>query len=254
MVLPPTKPAPIDDLQEFALLRRPVDGFLFVVTYGRSGSTLTQNLLNAIPGYCIRGENGNALYHLCKLVDMLQREPNYQMRQDQLAGKRRPVPEMGQPTDPWYGAELVEVDRTARRLFNVFCREFLQPVPKTRVLGFKEIRYFNDLPFMPRQLDIMRQYFPKTRFLFLTRDHAQVANSSWWQGHDRDKLMPRLAQADAAFADYAATHPGCFVLDYAAYGNGPDGLRPLFAFLGEPFDPERVSAVLDRKLTHMKGA
>lgn len=31
-------------------LRRPKDGFLFVVTYGRSGSTLMQKLLDAIPG------------------------------------------------------------------------------------------------------------------------------------------------------------------------------------------------------------
>src|SRR5471032_449985 len=34
---------------------------LFIVTYGRSGSTLLQGLLNAIPGYRIYGENGGYL-------------------------------------------------------------------------------------------------------------------------------------------------------------------------------------------------
>ena len=39
-------------------------GYVFVMTYGRSGSTLVQGLLNAIPGYLIRGENAAALNHL----------------------------------------------------------------------------------------------------------------------------------------------------------------------------------------------
>src|SRR5688572_1085508 len=35
-------------------------GHLFIVTYGRSGSTLLQGVLNSIPGYLIRGENDGA--------------------------------------------------------------------------------------------------------------------------------------------------------------------------------------------------
>lgn len=235
-------------------LRRPMDGFLFVVTYGRSGSTLTQKLLNAIPGYCIRGENGNALYHLCRLVDALQREPNFQLRKDQLAGKGTPVPEMGTTSDPWYGSELIDAEGTARRLFNLFCRDFLHMPEGTRVAGFKEIRYFNDLGFMPRQLEIMQTYFPKARILFLTRDHAQVANSSWWRGHDKDTLLPKLARADQAFRDYAASHDACFTLDYSVFAQGVAGLRPLFDFLGETLDPVVVAEVLGAQLTHMKGA
>ncbi len=238
--------------KEAAFLRRPTDGYLFVVTYGRSGSTLTQNLLNSIPGYCIRGENANALYHIVKLIDAFQREQNLQMRKDQLAGKGRFVPELGQPSDPWYGAELIDIDGTARRLLNVFCREILQIPPETRVAGFKEIRYLQDLNFMPRQLEIMQQFFPKARILFLTRDHAQVADSSWWRGHEKDNLMPRLARADAAFAAYAESHKNCFRLDYATYAEGPEGLRPLFDFLGEPMDVEKVAAVLGQRLTHGK--
>ena len=34
---------------------------LFVVTYGRAGSTLLQNMLNALPGVTLRGENNNLL-------------------------------------------------------------------------------------------------------------------------------------------------------------------------------------------------
>ena len=41
----------------------PVD-HVFVMTYGRSGSTLLMGLLNSIPGYLIRGENRHAMRHL----------------------------------------------------------------------------------------------------------------------------------------------------------------------------------------------
>ena len=38
--------------------------YVFVMTYGRSGSTLLMGLLNTIPGYLIRGENDDALRFL----------------------------------------------------------------------------------------------------------------------------------------------------------------------------------------------
>ena len=44
---------PVDDLS-----------YVFVMTYGRSGSTLLMGLLNTIPGYLIRGENDDALRFL----------------------------------------------------------------------------------------------------------------------------------------------------------------------------------------------
>ena len=50
------------------------EGFVFVVTYGRSGSTLLQNVLNTIPGYCIRGENANTLAHLAKACHAVESE------------------------------------------------------------------------------------------------------------------------------------------------------------------------------------
>jgi hypothetical protein len=237
--------------KDFAVLRRPSEGFLFIVTYGRSGSTLLQSLLNTIPGYCIRGENANALYHICRMIDVYLREPNFQLRADQLAGKSKAVPAIGTPADPWYGLELVDVERTALRFCNVFCREILNIPNGTKVAGFKEIRYFYDLNFLPTQLAIMQRFFPKARILFLTRDPTEVANSSWWRGHDKTVLLPKLEKTHEIFADYAATHPDCFTLDYAAFAQGAAGLAPLYDFLGEQMDGAAVTRVLGRRLDHM---
>ncbi|NBZ88004.1 sulfotransferase [Stagnihabitans tardus] len=252
MVERPVESWSAEELKEFGMLMRPSEGFLFLVTYGRSGSTLAQNLLNAIPGYCIRGENANAVYQICRMIDNFDREPNVQMRRDQLAGRGNLVPEIGQPTDPWYGLELVDIDRMGLRFMNIFCREILNIPPRTRVAGFKEIRYLTDLNFVPAQLDIMTRYFPKARFLFLTRNNEEVADSAWWRNHDKEKLVPQLAKADRVFADYAAGKPNCFMMDYTSFLGGPERLVPLFDWLGEKMDRAVVRAVLGRKLYHAK--
>ena len=48
-----------------------VPRFLFVVTYGRSGSTLVQGLLNAMPGVLVRGENNLFVLPLFRSWDAL---------------------------------------------------------------------------------------------------------------------------------------------------------------------------------------
>ena len=239
-----------DDVRDDRLLRLPSEGFVFVVTYGRSGSTVLQNLLNSIPGYCIRGENGNAAYHLCRVIDELQRQDNIWMRREQAMGKDSFVGDLGKPTDPWYGAENINVDRFAKSLFNGFCKEILTIPPQIRVAGFKEILYIHDLTFLPTQLEIMQTYVPRAKIIFLTRDHAKVASSSWWQNEDRATLLDQLNWADQVFKDYAESHADCFRLDYSSYANGPGALVPLFEFLEETMDWQVVADILANKLTH----
>lgn len=48
-------------------------GSLLIVTYGRSGSTLLQSMLQTIPGAHIAGENYNALHPIFQSVRRAQR-------------------------------------------------------------------------------------------------------------------------------------------------------------------------------------
>ncbi len=48
-------------------------GAIFIVCYGRSGSTLLTRVINTIPGACIRGENANALMHLFRVYEAAHR-------------------------------------------------------------------------------------------------------------------------------------------------------------------------------------
>ena len=62
---------------------------VFVMTYGRSGSTLLMGILNSIPGWLLRGENRHAMRHL------------YDFHRSGLAERARVDPaRASQPTHP----------------------------------------------------------------------------------------------------------------------------------------------------------
>ena len=236
----PPRPRP------FTHLHAPRDGYVFVVTYGRSGSTVVQNLLNAIPGYCIRGENGNALSGLAR-----------SWHQIATAEPRQGLKARGTPTtpeEPWYGAEHIDPHRYGSYLANLFVREILALPAGTRVGGFKEIRFHAEPMFFPAYMGFIRRFFPKARFVFNTRSHDAVLKSGWWASMDETQARAQLEQAELLFDRQLAAHPDrCLRLRYEDYAGNPDGARALFDFLGEPFDAARVAAVLDQRLTHLQG-
>lgn len=224
-------------------LTRPTGGYVFVVTYGRSGSTVLQNLLNSIDGYRIRGENENALFHLMRSWHaVLNSEPMRGLRQ---AGRAT------QHDDPWYGAERVDPGRLGRGLADLFVREVLQPEPGDRVSGFKEIRFHTHPALFPAYLDFIHAVFPATRFVFNTRNHDAVAKSGWWATMPPEDVKAQLTTAETLFTDYLAARPGRGIrLHYDDYVGRPEAFRPLFDFLGEPFEPDRVAEVIGQRLDH----
>ena len=225
-------------------LNAPSGGYVFVVTYGRSGSTLVQNLLNSIPGYCIRGENANSLAHLANAWYVAEGE-------EAMRGARK----SGITTDPahpWYGAELLRPMVYGRSLADVFVREVLRLPPDTRVAGFKEIRLHTD-PWLFRPcLQFMRAFFPGARFLFNTRSPAAVVKSGWWAKLPEDRVRADLRAAETLFDAWIASHPAeCLKLHYDDYADQPQALRPLFDFLGESFKADQVARIMEQRLTHL---
>jgi hypothetical protein len=244
------------DVSNHPNLFLPTDGYLFVITYGRSGSTLTQNVLNAIPGYCIRGENSNITSYLASLILRVEQEVNFTNRRHILLnpGSRhsRLIADLvGKPIDPWYGAELIDQDVVARDLFDVFVKNFLHLPAGTKVGGFKEIRFAMQPQFLASHLDILRRYFPNARFIFQTRAIGQVMKSAWWANKPAQDVKQMVLAANKAFAQYRRQNPGCtYHLRYEDYAKGPEGIRPMFEFLGADFDEGKVAEILSVKLVH----
>lgn len=206
--------------------------YLFVVTYGRSGSTLLTGLLNTIPGYRIAGENGNVLYRLYQ-ADAALRDAHTRHR-DHAA----------RPADPWYGAGDWRVDDFRRDLVDTFVTSVLRPRSGDRVLGFKEIRYtVQHMPDLDAFLGFVREGFRGARFVVNHRRPEDVAASGWWA--DVPDALARIRAADARLralpADERLHH-----FDFDAIDDGLANVRALFTWLGENMDPARVRATLAR--------
>lgn len=246
-----------NNFQECPYLDSANYSFVFIVTYGRSGSTLTQKILNSIPDYSIRGENGNSLFPVCRSISIIQNQYNFVMRRAELAKPpkaRKPfiADILGTSSDPWYGAEIVDPDRYAKAMLNSFVAHALNPPSNARMLGFKDIHFHANQNFFAEQLDIMASYFPNCRFIFQTRNLEDVANSGWWKNQEKDKVIANLKNADQMFADYAETHQNCFSLHFDDVFSANDGLKPLFRFLSARYDQGVLSEILEQKLTHLK--
>lgn len=218
-----------------------VAGHVFIITYGRSGSTLLQSILNSIPGYKINGENHNALFNLYRSYAAL------------VLSKHKFAVIGDRPNSAWYGANDLDAEAFRTDIVQAFSRHVLRPAPDTRVLGFKEIRYHRcgDEWELEQFILFIEKSFPNTKIIFNTRSLHDVEKSAWWA--DRNPLLVRgmVKKLDRIFHEaYMADRSRRFLLKYEDYVKSPMGLKPLFDFLGEQFDYNRVKEILSVKLTH----
>lgn len=208
-------------------------GYLFVVTYGRSGSTLVNGVLNSIPGYLLRGENGDALRHLFRFhTTMVDR-------------RARHGPQTKRPTRPWFGIGDFDADRSLEELRRLATTVVMRPRPDTRVTGFKEIRWA--AADLPAYVAWLQQVFPGARFVVNTRDHDGVLASGWWAEGDTEAKARRLKAAEEQLLEVArGLGEDAFRVHYDEYVADPGVLRGLFDWLGEEYDDARVRAVFDQ--------
>jgi sulfotransferase family protein len=207
-------------------------GYLFILSYGRSGSTLLQGILNSIPGYLIRGENREALYHLYEFHRACAREAARLRRRHD----GRPVP----VTDAFYGMDGFSEQQSLAAIRELFTRTVLRPDRSTRTTGFKEIRWYRDD--LPDFITFVGQVFPGARFVINTRDHEQVLRSRWWANLPRDGRLERMEDAILKVADDLG--PRAYRVHYDDYVDDPSRLSGLFAWLGESFDEGAVRRVM----------
>ncbi len=206
--------------------------YLFVMTYGRSGSTLVSGLLNALPGYLIRGENRNALLHLFRYHQTLATEK-----------AKGPAKAFRTPTHPWFGIGDVPLDRSLAGIRRLVLETLLRPKSHTRVIGFKEIRWYHDD--MEDYVVWLREVFPGARFLVNTRAHADVLASKWWAEGDAEHNAAFLAETERRLLAVAADlGDAAYHLHYDDYVADPTVLRGLYEWLGEPWDEESVRATM----------
>lgn len=213
--------------------------YVFIMAYGRSGSTLLQAILNSTPGVLIRGENRGLPYYLHQFHKSAVKDAAW-------AGDvaRRKV-------NPFFGIRDYPSDVAITRMRGLLLDTVLRPQRDTKVLGFKEIRWYQED--LPDYLAFMQQVFPGARFIVNTRRLSDVARSSWWADHD--DAYERLAVIEERMLDAAdALGPAAFHLRYDDYVEDPARLQELFDWLGLEFSEGRIRRVMERRYAQIPGA
>ncbi|MBY6189167.1 sulfotransferase [Microbulbifer agarilyticus] len=213
---------------------------LLIVTYGRSGSTLLQALLNSIPGYFIRGENSNLCWGLFRSYNSLLRALEHTKGKDG---------DVTVPTHPWYDVNKMDLEKYLEDARALSAAQLIGSEDNHSVVGFKEIRYAADyaLPQFEEYMKFLELLFPDTAFIFNTRNHDAVAKSGWWANMKPEKVLNKLQEADRKFAAFHEENKGkSIVIDYDRLVGGEDAVR-LYRFLGENFDQTTFDSVLNRK-------
>jgi hypothetical protein len=206
----------------------PLD-YLIMLTYGRSGSTLLQGILNATPGVLMRGENRQALYHLFRYHHTIETERAQRERVNVTT------------RSPWFGIDEYATAAAVAGLRSLVVRTLLRPRPDTHLIGFKEIRWWQDD--WRDYLDFLLELFPGVRFVINVRDHEAVARSKWWA--EREDPLGMLARYERRLDDMAeALGERAFRVRYEQYTADPEMLRRLFDWLQAPFDRDRIDAVM----------
>ena len=221
---------------------------LLIVTYGRSGSTLLQGVLNSMPGVLVRGENYNLCYGLHLSHKAL------------LASKEEFGGDYSRKVEhPWYGSSLLDPARFIADARTLVMNQLLQgpEAQGAKVVGFKEIRYNAGTLNAPGEegferrlhdyLDFLGQLFPRLGLVVLTRPHDQVANSFWWKKYTPQQVDKLLTEFESATASFRNPAVKTYRIDYMDVTRQTPVLRGLFDFVGVPYDAERVGQVLSRE-------
>jgi hypothetical protein len=210
---------------------------ILVVTYGRSGSTLLQGILNSIDGCIIRGENYNFCYYLYKSWEALKK-----------------AKQIYSPTaqSPWFGSHLLNEQvfiSNCKNLLYTFLVSNESTYSTINCYGFKEIRYTqesigNDLN---NYLSFLKKIFPNVAFIFNTRNHENVIKSGWWTELNKRDALKILNETENSFYVYLKENlKNTFHITYEDIISKSDKLEKMFDFIGVNYNEDKINEVLSK--------
>lgn len=216
---------------------------IFVISIGRSGSTLIQRLLNCSPLLTIWGEHGGYLEGFANAFFHIQ-DSEHNTYNMNLGYRKRDlvIGELAAPglSIPWIqpiaASDLFHIHRDLLR--SIFCTS----LPKGIRWGFKEIKYGK------RVMRYLISLFPRARFVINGRDPRDYIFSrirAWGPEFDlmsktsRDQAMNCIdglyvgwIQTHKEFVEFIDEHPyACFEAPFGELTGSSDFAERLFDFL-----------------------
>ena len=202
---------------------------VYVVTYGRSGSTLLTGYLSHLPGFDIKGENYLFPLPLAEAEERLA------------AAARLPYQGREKQASPWYGSQAFSTVQWKRDVRRAVLNQLypFKPIPKT--IGFKEIRWWyrtTEEDFETKLAWITSIRKPGA-IVFLTRNLDDTMAGAWWvklSDEERVEQRAALEKFQGMAADYAHAHPDHSILvTYEDFCADSSEAKRLCAMLGVRF-------------------
>jgi hypothetical protein len=159
---------------------------VFVVTYGRSGSTLTQGMLNALPRTLVRGENN--LF----LLPMFRSWSGLKKFQDKFESERTP-----KTTSAFYGLHEIDMDAFAASVRELVRAQLLGSTPPQDVdrLGFKEVLWHRLKPGEWSDFfAFMDLTFQDPLYVLNQRDVEMTSTSGFWRRSEPGVAMQQITR------------------------------------------------------------
>lgn len=217
--------------------------YLFVLTYGRSGSTILMRLLNLPEAVEVRGENINALFHLYRAISSVRRS------------KKRFGAVLRETNDPWFGANKVQPDLFENACLEGFIKTVPNPSKRTTHTGFKEVghlpNHMSDKEFEAYVAFILSR-FPNVKIVLITRDSMAVSRSGWFKEMPQNYVVDQVRLANIRFSAVAKKNRNCRLSDYSDVVANWAVLQDLFSWLDIDFSKNTAAEILDIPLSHMK--
>ena len=202
--------------------------FIVLMAVGRSGSTLLQGVLNAMPGCLVRGENGGVMLALAQAHEALCFAGNHSSSFTTAA-------------DSWFGCEELDADRLLANCARVVIEQLLgsRRDEDFVAIGFKEIRWLQrhlGATSLWSYLRFIDAAFADVRFVLLTRAIDELLASGWWPVLTTPATRCEIEQ----FYVSARSAPvrRLFEIDYSDLHEHSDAVRRLADFVGSRYTPE----------------
>lgn len=207
-------------------------GYVFIATYGRSGSTLLQGVLNSAPNVLVRGENAGAPVLLWRYHRRLMRHQKRVTRKRALT-----------PRHPWFGVDGYPEELGIESIRRLVTDTLLRPDKDTRLVGYKDIAWPRSRRELVQYVQFLEQVFPGARIVVNTRDISATARSGWWAKNPA--ASAQIQQMHDALMFLLEEMPeSTYHVHYDDYVADPGRLAGLFEWLDLDFDRARVDAVM----------
>jgi hypothetical protein len=218
---------------------------VIILGQGRSGSTLMQRILHcSIDDGFFCGENGGFWSFLHMSIYGDEKNINFPgfKRTEQSEKEEYTKEDNYKPC--WYN--FYNKERLLQDYRNIFDNMYLSH--KSRVFGFKEIRFPNEYKDLQNYINFFKELFPDVFFIFTIRDIETLSKSGWWPSQIKSdsNIKLNLIKDQKNLKMLSENNSNCYLFRFEDYDKIEE-IEKVFNFLDEYVNYDKIKMVLSNK-------